>query len=104
MAREAGQISVSAESRNPKTSRGRNINVDTPIAGHVLFFLAFVALFVAAGGSGGRGRGRRPRLGGKERAAQGGGEKEKSRRYVAFSVKRARASSRRTLVGEGEGN
>lgn len=32
------------------------------------------------------------------------GKKEKSKRYVAFSVKRARASSRSTLVGEGEGN
>lgn len=42
-----GQISVSVESRSSKTSRGENINVGTSILGHVVFFLAFVALFLA---------------------------------------------------------
>lgn len=43
-----GQISVSVESRSSKTSRGENINVGTSILGHVVFFLAFVALFLTS--------------------------------------------------------
>ena len=68
-----GQISVSVESRSSKTSRGENINVGTSILGHVVFFLAFVALFLT------------------------GIKKARSGTWL-FLAKRAVASSRRTRI------
>lgn len=67
-----GQISVNVESGISKASRGGNINVDTFISDHVVFFLEFVVF---------------------------SSERERERELVGGrSMKRAVASSRRTSL------